>query len=267
MADRPESILQLFGNKTHSLKLGKSFEKSSGEVYHKLKYDFKPASIDCSQEASLQVEESNKVTVTLNNFEGSVTSHTLYQGSKAPNPKECVLIFDHATGQFTLERLSSSITVKKQRIDGTSKAHLYPRQRVPPVGPTKSSSKKKDKKDVTSQQISKEDVEKVEAALARCSPIPVKQVSTESMASSGSSSAESSDSSSESEESGDECAAKTPPRESLPPASKKPKLSLSGSPKGSSSVHNSRQVNSSNTILMDQLCEDLQLSESSSDSD
>ncbi|XP_071957284.1 ELL-associated factor 2-like [Antedon mediterranea] len=276
MADKPESILQLFGNKTHTLKLGKSFERSSGEVYHKLKYDFKPASIDCSQEANLQVEESNKVSLTLPNFEGSVTSHTLYQGSKVPNPKECVLIFDHATGQFTLERLSSSITVKKQRIDGTSKAHLYPRQRVPPVGSTKSSFKKKDKKEVTSQQISKEDIEKeVEAALARCSP--VKQEPAESTASSGSSSAESSDSSSESEDERNvqkrappppprdtRAPVAPPPRDARPPVAKKQKLSNDNSRGSAENKHSSSPPNN---FMMNLLCEDLQLSESSSDSD
>lgn len=48
--------------------------------------------------------------------QGSGTSHTVYKGNKRPCPKECVLIIDHDTGAYTLERLSTHIQLKKTRL-------------------------------------------------------------------------------------------------------------------------------------------------------
>ena len=50
-------------------------------------------------------------------FQGSGKTHTVYKGNKKPVSKECVLIIDHETGTFTLERLSNNVTVKKTRYE------------------------------------------------------------------------------------------------------------------------------------------------------
>ena len=47
--------------------------------------------------------------------QGSGSSHGIYKGNKRPNQKECVLIIDHKTGEFRLEKLSSTIQLKKTR--------------------------------------------------------------------------------------------------------------------------------------------------------
>lgn len=40
---------------------------------------------------------------------------TVFKGNKRPYQKDCVLIINHDTGEFVLEKLSSSIQVKKTR--------------------------------------------------------------------------------------------------------------------------------------------------------
>lgn len=42
---------------------------------------------------------------------------TVFKGNKRPYQKDCVLIINHDTGEFVLEKLSSSIQVKKTRWD------------------------------------------------------------------------------------------------------------------------------------------------------
>uniref|UniRef100_A0A3B3STZ9 ELL associated factor 1 n=1 Tax=Paramormyrops kingsleyae TaxID=1676925 RepID=A0A3B3STZ9_9TELE len=46
---------------------------------------------------------------------------TVFKGNKRPYQKDCVLIINHDTGEFMLEKLSSSIQVKKTRAEGSSK--------------------------------------------------------------------------------------------------------------------------------------------------
>ncbi|ESO87953.1 hypothetical protein LOTGIDRAFT_126779 [Lottia gigantea] len=111
MADKFLSV----DNQVHELKLGKSFDPKSGVYFHSMRYDFKPASVDTSQSSSVEIGEGNQVTVTVPHVEGSGTSHTVYKGNKKPCPKECVLIIDHKTGTFTLEKLTNNIPVKKTR--------------------------------------------------------------------------------------------------------------------------------------------------------
>ncbi len=108
--------------------------------------DFKPASIDTTCEGELEVGKGEQVTVTLPNLEvgsvtlfpqkklvctatwmikldllchqslqGSTTPLTVFKGSKRPYMKECVLIVNHDTGEYRLEKLSSNIAVKKTR--------------------------------------------------------------------------------------------------------------------------------------------------------
>ncbi|EDK97937.1 ELL associated factor 2, isoform CRA_b, partial [Mus musculus] len=83
--------------------------------------DFKPASIDTSCEGNLEVGKGEQVTITLPNIEGSTPPVTVFKGSKRPYLKECILIINHDTGECRLEKLSSNITVKKTRVEGSSR--------------------------------------------------------------------------------------------------------------------------------------------------
>jgi len=125
-------------NEIRELKFGKSFTNTSNnskynsnknsfndngptESFHTIRYDFKPVSVDTNQTATIEFNEKNKITVTAPNVEGSGMSCTVFQGSRKPHLKECVLVFDHETGDFTLERLTNNIVVKKTRAEGSSK--------------------------------------------------------------------------------------------------------------------------------------------------
>lgn len=113
--------------------------------------DFKPASIDTTCEGELQVGKGDEVTITLPHIpvlphlcrcihtqlkkkkmclqclallcfkqlltvsQGSTPPMTVFKGNKRPYQKDCVLIINHDTGEYILEKLSSSIQVKKTR--------------------------------------------------------------------------------------------------------------------------------------------------------
>ncbi|KAG7220317.1 hypothetical protein INR49_010151 [Caranx melampygus] len=104
-----------FDNQEHVLKLGETFEKHSKSAYHTVRYDFKPASIDTTCEGELEVGKGEQVTITLPNLEGSSAPVTVFKGSKRPYMKECILIVNHDTGEYRLEKLNSNIAVKKTR--------------------------------------------------------------------------------------------------------------------------------------------------------
>ncbi|MGH0125940.1 UNVERIFIED_CONTAM: hypothetical protein FKN15_025160 [Acipenser sinensis] len=89
--------------------------------HHQTPNDFKPASIDTSCEGELQVGKGDEVTITLPHIPGSTPPMTVFKGNKRPYQKDCVLIINHDTGEFVLEKLSSSIQVKKTRAEGSSK--------------------------------------------------------------------------------------------------------------------------------------------------
>ncbi|KAJ8407142.1 hypothetical protein AAFF_G00288180 [Aldrovandia affinis] len=110
-----------FDNQEHVLKLGETFEKQPKSAFHTVRYDFKPASIDTACEGELEVGKGEQVTITLPNLEGSTAPVTVFKGSKRPYMKECILIVNHDTGEYRLEKLNSNIAVKKTRAEGSSK--------------------------------------------------------------------------------------------------------------------------------------------------
>ncbi|XP_014029131.1 ELL-associated factor 2 isoform X1 [Salmo salar] len=110
-----------FDNQEHVLKLGETFEKQPKGAYHTVRYDFKPASIDTACVGELEVGKGEQVTITLPNLEGSTAPITVFKGSKRPYMKECILIVNHDTGEYRLEKLNSNIAVKKTRAEGSSK--------------------------------------------------------------------------------------------------------------------------------------------------
>lgn len=78
--------------------------------------DFKPASVDTSKMATVDVLPNNEVTVNVPHCDGAGTAQTsVFRGPKKPYAKECVLIIDHSTGEITLEKLSHNIQLKKTR--------------------------------------------------------------------------------------------------------------------------------------------------------
>ncbi|XP_023942481.1 ELL-associated factor 1 [Bicyclus anynana] len=103
------------------LKLGASFTNNKASQYHTIKYDFKPASVDVNKMATVDVETNNQVTVTVPHLDGAGVPQTVFKGSQRPYTKECVLIIDRVTGEITLEKLSSNITVKKTRQETAQK--------------------------------------------------------------------------------------------------------------------------------------------------
>ncbi|XP_023230644.1 ELL-associated factor 2-like [Centruroides sculpturatus] len=123
-------------NEVREFRLGRSFSRSGNVAFHSVRYDFKPASVDTTKMAAVDVGEGHQVTVTVPHIEGSGTSQTVFKGSKKPYLKECVLIVDHATGEITLERLSQNINLKKTRAEGSSKILTRP------ITPTEHNSKK-----------------------------------------------------------------------------------------------------------------------------
>ncbi|XP_058462437.1 ell-associated factor Eaf isoform X2 [Malaya genurostris] len=101
------------------LKLGSTFTNPSPRtVFHTLKYDFKPASVDVSKPATLEVSSNKQVTVTVPHLDGSGVPNTVFKGNQRDyTRKECVIIIDRVTGEITLEKLNSNVQVKKTRAE------------------------------------------------------------------------------------------------------------------------------------------------------
>lgn len=227
------------------LKLGESFEKKPKSSFHTIRYDFKPASIDTSCEGALQVGKGDEVTITLPHIPGSTPPMTLFKGNKRPYQKDCVLIINHDTGEFVLEKLSSSIQVKKTRAEGSSKIQARMEQQSVRSGhfraPSKPGSGVKmspsPSKDNPSPEPQLDDIKRELRAEVEV---------IEQMSSSGSSSSDSASDNDSSSSDGENDAPKTQTSPNRP-------LVANGQ--------------ASNNQLINTLRNDLQLSESGSDSD
>ncbi|XP_036965572.1 ELL-associated factor 2 [Acanthopagrus latus] len=254
-----------FDNQEHVLKLGETFEKHPKSAFHTVRYDFKPASIDTTCEGELEVGKGEQVTITLPNLEGSSAPVTVFKGSKRPYMKECILIVNHDTGEYRLEKLNSNIAVKKTRAEGSSKIHSRLEQQTSRLSQqmksnsssnsnkSSASSKSSPPKEKTSPASPMDDIERELMAEARV----MDQLSSgDSSSDSNSSSSSSSDDSSSSSDSEDE-------RTSAPPAAP---ANHSMPIINTSSNSNSRHQESGGG-LMNTLKSDLQLSESGSESD
>jgi len=162
-----------FDNNVHDLRLGNSFDRNSNTAFHSIRYDFKPASVDTTKEAHVEVSKG-QVTVTVPHVEESSTSHTVFKGNTQPSQRECVLIIDHETGTFTLEKLSAKITVKKSRLDGSSKSMQWIQQNGGRITPSDKKAKKKTGSKVKAEKISSPEREKKSSPEAvACSITPL----------------------------------------------------------------------------------------------
>ncbi|KAJ8290835.1 hypothetical protein GJAV_G00018140 [Gymnothorax javanicus] len=245
----------LLDKEEHVLKLGESFQKRPKSSFHTIRYDFKPASIDTTCQGELQVGKGDEVTITLPHIPGSTPPMTVFKGNKRPYQKDCVLIMNHDTGEFMLEKLSSSIQVKKTRAEGSSKIQARIEQQS--VRATQPSSqfraptkpgvgvKTSPSKDNPSPEPQLDDIKRELRAEVEI----IEQMSS----SSGSSSSDSASSS----DSGDDSSSSEGERESS---------QLHASPNRNSATNGIDRSQGSNQ-LMSTLRNDLQLSESGSDSD
>ncbi|CAB1437234.1 unnamed protein product [Pleuronectes platessa] len=248
-----------FDNQEHVLKLGETFEKHPKSGFHTVRYDFKPASIDTACEGELEVGKGEQVTITLPNLEGSSAPVTVFKGSKRPYMKECILIVNHDTGEYRLEKLNSNIAVKKTRAEGSSKIQSRLEQQTSRLGQqmkgnnnkdnssnkTSASSKSSPPKEKTSPASPMDDIERELMAEAQV----MDQLSSgDSSSDSNSSSSDGSSSSSDSEEERTSSAPPAPTNHSMPIINTSTRPQESGG-------------------LMSTLKNDLQLSESGSESD
>lgn len=124
-----EKFCRNFGSGPHQLKIGKSFDRKDKSVFHSIRYDFTPLSVDENRMGKLEVEERSGVSVTLPHTNG--VDATKYTGpAKEANARDCILIFDQETGELTLERLSNQILLKKTRAErnpeSSSSSHPEP---------------------------------------------------------------------------------------------------------------------------------------------
>ncbi|KAK7154043.1 hypothetical protein R3I94_007417 [Phoxinus phoxinus] len=248
-----------FDNQEHVLKLGETFEKQPKSAFHTVRYDFKPASIDTTCEGDLEVGKGEQVTITLPNLEGSTAPVTVFKGSKRPYMKECILIVNHDTGEYRLEKLSSNIAVKKTRAEGSSKvqsrleqqtSRLSQQMKTGSGSKAPSSTKSSPPKEKMSPSSPMDDIERELMAEARdMDQMSSGDSSSDSHSSSSSSSGDSSSSDSEGES--------------------RPPLNAPPAPPQSTSALNTSQsrVEESSGHFMNTLKNDLQLSESGSESD
>ncbi|XP_062974728.1 ELL-associated factor 2 [Elgaria multicarinata webbii] len=252
----------LFDCKERALLLGESFERQPRSAFHTVRYDFKPASIDTSCEGDLEVGKGEQVTITLPNIEGSTPPVTVFKGSKKPYQKECILIINHDTGECRLEKLSSNITVKKTRGEGSSKVQFrieQQQQLMRNASKVPNSVKFSPPKEKMSPPSPMDDIERELKAEAKViEQMSSSDSSSESKSSSSSSSSDNSSSDSEDEEA-------KPSSLSMPHL--RPTVmavSQQAFPDVDAGYHRS-QENSGH--FMNTLRSDLQLSESGSDSD
>ncbi|KAH0627283.1 hypothetical protein JD844_002806 [Phrynosoma platyrhinos] len=226
---------------------------------HYRKDDFKPASIDTSCEGELQVGKGDEVTITLPHIPGSTPPMTVFKGNKRPYQKDCVLIINHDTGEYVLEKLSSSIQVKKTRAEGSSKIQARIEQQSARASqpstqfraPTKPAAGPKTSplKDNPSPEPQLDDIKRELRAEVEI----IEQMSSSS-GSSSSDSESSSGSDDESSSSGRDEAAHPSPSQQYHNRNSVANGTGTGRPQGSNQ-------------LMNTLRNDLQLSESGSDSD
>ncbi|KAE8596867.1 hypothetical protein XENTR_v10016269 [Xenopus tropicalis] len=186
---------------------------------------------------------------------------TVFKGNKRPYQKDCVLIINHDTGEYVLEKLSSSIQVKKTRAEGSSKIQARIEQQSARASQPTSQFKAPSKvaagpktsplKDHPSPEPQLDDIKRELRAEVEI---------IEQMSSSGSSSSESGSSSGsddDSSSSAGEEETQESPSQQLPPQQYNSRIPVSN---GSSRPQGTNQ-------LMNTLRNDLQLSESGSDSD
>nr|CAH7758438.1 unnamed protein product [Callosobruchus chinensis] len=174
------------GNEVRELKIGQSFTNPKSTAFHTVKYDFKPASVDTSKKATVDVAGNNQVIVTVPHLDGAGVPQTVFKGSQRPYQKECVLIIDRATGEITLEKLSYNIQVKKTRSEynklhqdrlssgqGSNSSGASGRSQTPPVA-TGTPQRVSNKTRVTTSGRSRNNAERITTSIPHLSSATAK---------------------------------------------------------------------------------------------
>lgn len=107
MARKAQVNFPLPVGKEVKMRLGDSFNKSSVDAYHKVRYDFKPASFSSRKPGSVEVGSHRNVTMKFTN------PASVYVGSTQPT-KDCVMIIEE-DGTVVLEQIWSNINLKQDR--------------------------------------------------------------------------------------------------------------------------------------------------------
>lgn len=128
---------------TYDVKLGQSFTNPSQNGFITMRCDFLPASVDRDQPGQIKITNDKDVDVRLPNMPSADHQSTLFKGTLRPAPKECVLIFNRATGEMTLERISKSAQMKNIRDIPPSKKQPEPQAQNPISQPHPSVCKSK----------------------------------------------------------------------------------------------------------------------------
>ncbi|KAL8183144.1 UNVERIFIED_CONTAM: ELL-associated factor 2 [Gekko kuhli] len=194
---------------------------------------------------------------------GSTLPVTVFKGSKKPYQKECILVINHDTGECRLEKLSSNITVKKTRGEGSSKVQSrieQQQQLMRHASKISNSVKCPTPKGKMSPASPMDDIERELKAEAKV----IEQMSTSDSSSESKSSSSSSSSENSSSDSEDEKPSLPLPVPHLQTQPHVPAVSHQTF-HDAGTGYNKRKENSGH--LMNTLQNDLQLSESGSDSD
>ncbi len=76
---------------------------------------------------------------------GSAQKYTQFTGNKQPcTTKECILVYDKRTNEFTLERLQTNFILKRSRLEGSSKAQIITPRSITPTNENNSKKKKQE---------------------------------------------------------------------------------------------------------------------------
>ncbi|XP_006883463.1 PREDICTED: ELL-associated factor 1 [Elephantulus edwardii] len=275
----------LLDREEHVLRLGESFEKRPRASFHTIRCKFPagtPARAPQAPRASPRDPDSGLLRTVrwldpgpelsppgtpsplpLGPLPGSTPPLTVFKGNKRPYQKDCVLIINHDTGEYVLEKLSSSIQVKKTRAEGSSKIQARPSQPPqpppppPPMpfrAPTKPPSGPKTSSPVKDNPSPEPQLDDIKREL-RAEVDIIEQMSSSDSSSSDSESSSASDDDSSSSGAEDSAPGSPPQPLHQQPYGNRPAVANgTGRPQGSSQ-------------LMNTLRNDLHLSESGSDSD
>ena len=164
----------LVSGKEYELKLGKTFSRKKTSAFHTLRYDFKPASIDVNKPSLVEIKKNNETVVTVPHVQDG--GSTTFKGGKRPCTKECILIIDKETGEITLEKLSSTLQLKKSRSETKSskmKADLSAKLNLPQSKSLSQSTATKSSSAINSTAS----VKPTETVVSRTETLPSKQPS------------------------------------------------------------------------------------------
>lgn len=249
----------------HELKLGRSFDADGTLSFHSMYYDFKPASIDTAQHAVIDIEQGNKVKVTVPHIEGSSTKQTVYCGSKQPSQKDFALVINHKTGEFVLERLAYRLNLKRTRSEKARELKLGVSKQQKPATETEKLTNASNTSTMTTTktaEVKQEQPIKASKNTKPKSPAVCSGAARKSSSKSGAKRALSASSSSEASSSSSSSSDEDDDDDQSGPSSESEKEKPQSAPAG----HTSQTSKSASTTNFN-ICEDLELSESNSSSD